>query len=427
MRYLPLTDNDRKEMMADIGVSSIDELYASVPKQVLSNSVFDLPNHKGEAEVEKIISNYANQNIPSSGIPSFLGAGCYFHHVPATVDYIIQRSEFLTAYTPYQPEIAQGTLRALFQFQTMVANITGQEVANASMYDGATAAAEAALMALRVKKGRSKILIAGNLNPQYEEVIKTYLRNFDIEIEHSDSPDENTACVLQQTPDFYGTPQSLDALRIKCDESGAMLVGVVTEIVSFGLLPSLEIADIVVGEAQSIGVAMSYGGPHLGIFACKKKFVRQMPGRLCGITEDADGKESYVLTLNTREQHIRREKATSNICTNQGLMCLAFTVHMSLLGKNGFKKLAKINHSKACQLADRLEQVNGVELVTTNFFNEFTISLTKNSKDIVDELANESIVAGLPVDGNKLVVCATEITSDEDIEAFANALEAKLG
>ena len=426
MRYLPLTENDRKKMLSDIGAENIDELYSSVPSEILANSGYDLPNHKSEAEVEEIISGYANQNIPSSAIPSFLGGGCYFHHVPSSVDYIIQRSEFLTAYTPYQPEIAQGTLKAIFQFQSYIANLTGQEVANASMYDGATGVAEAALMAMRVKKNRNKILIAGNLNPQYEEVVRTYLRNFDVTVEHSDTPDENTACVIQQTPDFYGSPQSLDALRTKCDESGAMLVGVVSEIISLGLLPALDIADIVVGEAQSIGVAMSYGGPHLGFFACKKQFVRQMPGRLCGISEDADGKISYVLTLNTREQHIRREKATSNICTNQGLMSLAFTVHMSLLGEVGFKKLAKINHLQACKLADRLSKINGVEIETPNFFNEFTVSLSKDSQEVVDSLAYEDIIAGLAVDGNKLIVCATELTSDSDIEAFANALESEL-
>lgn len=426
MRYLPLTKENRKEMLSAIGAASVDDLYASVPKDIMSNSTYDLPDHKSEAEVESILASYANQNIPSSSVPSFLGAGCYFHHVPASVDYIIQRSEFLTAYTPYQPEIAQGTLKAIFQFQTIIANLTGQEVANASMYDGATATAEAALMSMRVKKGRNKILIAGNLNPQYEEVVKTYLRNFDVEVKHSDAPDENTACVIQQSPDFYGSPQSLDSLRSKCDESGAMLVGVVSEIVSLGLLPPLELADIVVGEAQSIGVAMSYGGPHLGFFACKKQYVRQMPGRLCGITEDADGKKSYVLTLNTREQHIRREKATSNICTNQGLMSLAFTVHMSLLGEIGFKKLAKINHNKACKLADRLEKINGVNIETPEFFNEFTVSLSKDSLEVVNQLAEQDIIAGLAVDGNKLIVCATETTSDEDIEKFANALEAAL-
>lgn len=424
MRYLPLTDNDRKEMLEDIGVSNVDELYASVPQDILGKASYNLPNHKPEPEVESIMSGYANQNVASSENPSFLGAGCYFHHVPASVDYIIQRSEFLTAYTPYQPEIAQGTLKVIFQYQTIIARLTGQEVANASMYDGATATAEAALMAMRVKKGRNKILIAGDLNPQYEEVVKTYLRNFDVEVVHSSEPDDKTACVIQQTPDFYGTPQSLDALRGKCDESGAMLVAVVNEIVSLGLLPSLDIADIVVGEAQSIGVAMSYGGPHLGFFACKKKFVRQMPGRLCGITEDADGRKSYVLTLNTREQHIRREKATSNICTNQGLMSLAFTVHMSLLGENGFKKLAKINHSKACQLADRLAEIKGVSVDNENFFNEFTISFESNkSQDVVDALAAQNIIAGYPVDGNKLIVCATEVVSSEDIEKFVAALD----
>jgi glycine dehydrogenase subunit 1 len=426
MRYLPITDGQKSEMLDQIGVSNVDELYSDIPKHIIDGSEYNLPDHKGEIEVEKILSKYANNNISARNSAFFLGAGCYNHHVPSTVDYIIQRSEFLTSYTPYQPEIAQGTLSVIFEFQTMIANITGQEVANASMYDGATSTAEAALMALRVNKKRNKIKIANDIHPHYEEVVKTYLRNYEeIEISHSNDLCDDTACVIIQTPDFYGQAHNISELRKKCDETGALLIVVVSEIFSLGLLPAPKEADIVVGEAQSVGVAMSFGGPHLGFFACRKKYVRQMPGRLCGITHDKDDKKSFVLTLNTREQHIRREKATSNICTNQGLMALAFTVHMSLLGEVGFKKVAKINHYNCCKLVDSISKIKGVKVETDNFFNEVTIALPENidSKKLVKDLSEDSIIAGYPVDGNKIVLAATELTTDEDIQKLAEGFD----
>lgn len=422
MRYLPQTKKSREEMLKVIGANSIDDLYVDVPKNELGHD-FKLPNHQGELDVERYLGAYANQNHPASAGPFFLGAGAYYHHIPSSVDYIMQRSEFLTAYTPYQPEIAQGTLQVIFEYQTFIAQLTGQDIANASMYDGATATTEAALMALRVTK-RKKIAIGNALHPDYRGVLKSYMWNFDGEVEIIDGePDDETACVIIQSPDFYGAPHKYDALRKKCDETGALLVVVVTEIVSLGLLPAPTQADIVCGEAQSVGLPLAYGGPYLGFFAAKEKYLRQMPGRLCGMTEDADGKRGFVLTLSTREQHIRRDKATSNICTNQGLCALAFTVHMSLLGEDGFKRLARLNHEAACKTADALSAVDGVKLLTENFFNEFTVELSKASKDVVEKLAAKGIIAGLALDDNQLLVAATEMTTDEDIESLTSALK----
>ena len=421
MRYLPQTKKSREEMLQTIGAKSINDLYVNVPNNEMGHT-FDLPDHQGELEVERYLSAYANQNHPAGAGPFFLGAGAYYHHIPATVDYIMQRSEFLTAYTPYQPEIAQGTLQVIFEFQTFIAQLTGQDIANASMYDGATSTTEAALMAMRITK-RKKIAIGNALHPDYREVLQSYMWNFDGEVEITDgAPDEETACVIIQSPDFYGAPHKYEGIRKKCDETGALLIVVVTEILSLGLLPAPVEADIVCGEGQSIGLPLSYGGPYLGFFACKDKYVRQMPGRLCGMTEDADGKRGFVLTLNTREQHIRRDKATSNICTNQGLCALAFTVHMSLLGEDGFKNLARLNHEAAIKTADALTKIDGVKLATDTFFNEFTLELPKPSKDIVEALA-QKVIAGLATDENKLVIAATEMTTDDNIETFVSALK----
>jgi glycine dehydrogenase subunit 1 len=425
MRYLPQTEQNRQDMLKAIGAKNVDELYCNVPANAL-NAKVSLPNHMGELEVERAISKFANENLSAANTRFFLGAGCYNHHIPSTVDYIIQRSEFLTSYTPYQPEISQGTLKVIFQYQTIISNLTGMEIANASMYDGPTSTAEAALMALRIKAGRNEVCIFGNLNPEYEQTVKTYLSNFaEIKITHG-KPSANTACVIVQTPDFFGEPQKLNEIRKACDEAGAMLVVAITEVLSLGLLPAPVEADIVIGDGQSIGVPMSYGGPHLGFFACRKEFMRQMPGRLCGKTVDKDGRESYTLTLSTREQHIRREKATSNICSNQGLCALAFTVHMSLLGENGFKKLAKLNHYKAVKLAESLAKVNGVKILNKTFFNEFVVELNKDAKTIVHNLLSKKIIAGLALEGNKLLVAATEVTTDEDIEVFASELDKEL-
>lgn len=422
MRFLPHTPQDREDMLNAIGVENIDALYTHVPKECRLDGLLNLPKIQGEMEIENWANEVANQNHAAHEGPFFLGAGCYYHHIPASVDHIIQRSEFLTAYTPYQPEISQGTLTVIFEFQSMLAQLTGMEVANASMYDGATSVAEAALMAKRVTK-RANIHIHGNLHPHYRQVIETYIRNLDNTEVKNGAADDQAACVIVQVPDFHGNIETLEALRQQCDEKGALLVVAVTEIISLGLLPAPGCADIVAGEAQSLGVAMQFGGPHLGFFACKQKYVRQMPGRLCGQTTDADGKRSFVLTLSTREQHIRREKATSNICTNQGLCATAFTIHLSLLGEEGFKKLARLNHEKACTLADSLGAIDGVEVENDTFFNEFVVKLPCPAQSVVEKLAARGIIAGLALDGNRLLVAATETATERSIEDFTTALK----
>lgn len=425
MRYLPQTKKSRDEMLKAVGADDVDALYKDIPQQAFIDGLAVIPLHMGELEVERKLGAYANENHAAPDGPFFLGAGTYYHHIPSTVDYIIQRSEFLTAYTPYQPEIAQGTLQVIFEYQTFIAQLTGQEVANASLYDGATACAEAALMAMRVTK-RNKVVIGNALHPHYRSVLESYMGNLESTLEDGDTPDDQTACVIVQSPDFFGNPQEYDTVRKQCDESGALLVVVINEIVSLGLLPAPESADIVCGEAQSIGLPMSYGGPHLGFFACKEKFIRQMPGRLCGMTEDADGKRGFVLTLSTREQHIRREKATSNICTNQGLCALAFTVHMSLLGEDGFKTLARLNHEAACRLADAVANVPGVSVENENFFNELTISVPKSAPDVIEALAEKGIIGGYAADDQKILLTATEMTTQEDIDALCAALKGVL-
>lgn len=422
MRYLPQTKQARSEMLQVIGAKSVDDLYVDVPKAAFIQGKLNLPDHKGELEVERIMAAYANQNHAAPQGPFFLGAGTYYHHIPSSVDYIMQRSEFLTAYTPYQPEIAQGTLQMIFEFQTFIAQLTGQEIANASLYDGATACTEAALMAMRITK-RRKVALGNDLHPDYREVLDTYMSAFDDTAVVEGKPDQDCACVIVQSPDFFGNPAQYDEWRKIADDTGALLIVVINEILSLGLLPAPAQADIVCGEAQSIGIPMSFGGPHLGFFACREQHIRQMPGRLCGMTEDADGRRGFVLTLSTREQHIRREKATSNICTNQGLCALAFTVHMSLLGENGFRGLARLNHEAAIKTADALEKIKGVKIVNKSFFNEFTIELSKNASDVVEKLAGAGIIAGFPAGENKLIIAATEMTTDDDIETLAATLE----
>jgi len=359
MRYLPLEQADREAMLAKIGVSSVDELFASVPADKLLKELPNLPRAKGELEVERELSKMAARNVPAGSVPFFVGAGAYRHHVPATVDHLIQRSEFLTSYTPYQPEISQGTLQALFEFQTQVALLTGMEVANASMYDGSTACGEAVLMAHRLTR-RKKALLSGGLHPHYRAVVETLAHWGGSTVVALDPDptgvediiskiDDETSCVVVQYPSFYGTIRDLTPIAEAAHAKGALLVAVVTEIVSLGLLkpPGEMGADIVAAEGQSIGNGLNFGGPYVGLFATREKFIRQMPGRLAGETVDAEGRRGFVLTLSTREQHIRREKATSNICTNSGLCALAFTIHLTLLGEAGLRKLARINHANA--------------------------------------------------------------------------------
>ncbi|MFQ5534836.1 MAG: aminomethyl-transferring glycine dehydrogenase subunit GcvPA [Sphingomonadales bacterium] len=447
MRYLPLTDANRETMLTRIGVDSVDDLFRDVPAAAKLAGPLDLPDHAGEMEVERAIGALADNNLAAGEAPSFLGAGAYRHHIPAAVSHLIGRSEFLTSYTPYQPEISQGTLQYLFEFQTQVARLTGMEVANASMYDGSTACAEAVLMARRITK-RKKAVLSGGLHPHYADVVRTMTKFCDDEIvtlpPAADGPDDliaaidgQTSCVVVQNPGFFGHLTDLTELAEAAHAARALLIVVVTEAVSLGALrsPGEMGADIVVCEGQSIGNSLNFGGPYLGLFATRQRYVRQMPGRLCGQTRDADGRTGYVLTLSTREQHIRREKATSNICTNSGLCALAFCIHLSLLGEAGFTRLAKINHAAATQLAERLGAIDGIEVLNSTFFNEFTVRLSRPATQIVDQLADEGILAGVPVSrlypnepdlADLLLIAATETVTEDDMNALVRALEETL-
>ena len=447
MRYLPLTPADRSEMLGVIGATSIDDLFADVPEAArLSGAIAGLPNHASELSVERHMAKLARANTVAGDVPFFLGCGAYRHHVPASVDHLIQRGEYLTAYTPYQPEIAQGTLQMLFEFQTQVARLLGTDVANASMYDGSTACWEAIVMARRVTR-RGKAILSSGLHPHYVQVAKT-MAKFTGDVLETSAPaldgatdaerliasiDDETSCVVVQYPDILGRIADLSQIAEAAHAKKALLIAVVTEPVALGLLkaPGETGADIVVGEGQSLGVGLQFGGPYVGLFGCSDKLVRQMPGRLCGETVDADGKRGFVLTLSTREQHIRREKATSNICTNSGLCALAFSIHMTLLGEAGLRRLAAANHAGACAAAERLGRVPGVRLVTEQFFNEFTLDLGQEARPVVRSLADRGILAGVslgrlyPGEGalaNGLVVAVTETTTAEDVEALADAL-----
>jgi len=446
MRYLPLTPTDRADMLAVVGAATIDDLYIDVPSSARRGGTVDLPNQLGEMEVERALSAMAARNRSAGQGPFFCGAGAYKHHVPASVDHIIQRSEFLTSYTPYQPEIAQGTLQYLFEFQTQVAALTGMDVANASMYDGSTGAAEAVMMACRVTK-RAKVILSGGLHPHYADTIRTLAHVAGVEVVSqaaavdgeaavSGAIDSETACVVVQTPNVFGTASDVTAIADAAHAAGALLVVVTTEAVSLGLLksPGEMGADIVAAEGQSIGNGLNFGGPYVGLFGAKEKFVRQMPGRLCGETLDAEGRRGFVLTLSTREQHIRRDKATSNICTNSGLCALAFTIHMSLLGEVGLRKLAKINHAQARKAAKAVGAIAGVEVLTPRFFNEFAVRLPKPAAGVVETLAGLGVIAGVPYSrlaphagmDDVLLIAATETTTDADIEALAAGLKGVL-
>ena len=441
MRYLPLNQHDRQDMLAKIGVGSIDDLFVDVPQAARLKEPVALPKHASEMNVERHLTALAAQNMAASSVPFFVGGGAYKHHVPASVDYIIQRSEFLTSYTPYQPEITQGTLQYLFEFQTQVAELTGMEVANASMYDGSTSAGEAVLMAHRVTR-RSKAIISGRLHPHYRGVIENLseMGGFELdcvpitvagEEDLGGKIDDQTSCVVVQYPDFFGSVNDFTALAQTAHDHGALLIVVFTEAVALGLLkaPGDMGADIVVGEGQSIGNGLNFGGPYVGLFATRQKFLRQMPGRLCGETVDQDGQRGYVLTLSTREQHIRRDKATSNICTNSGLCALAFTIHMTLLGGTGLAQLATLNHERMLMLVEKL----GPNLAPVNetFFNEVTVRLPRPAKEVVEALAARGALGGIDVSRlcpdvgleNYLLIAATETVTEADLDAFALGLQ----
>jgi len=403
-------EETRNEMLKAVNAKSVDELFEHIPVKVNS---FDLPEAISEMGVQKRIKSISKRN--KTDYISFLGGGCYSRFVPAAVSQVAQRFEFLTAYTPYQPEISQGTLQIMYEYQSMIAMLTGMDVANASVYDGGSACAEAVSMACRISK-KTKALISNKLNPEYKEVVKTYSWGANIEVEWFDEIPDNTsdyACVLLQNPDFYGEITELkpvDTLLIVCTTPACLAV----------IKPPVE-ADIVVGDIQTLGIPMEFGGPHAGFMACREKYVRQLPGRLAGKTLDADGKTAYTLTLQTREQHIRREKATSNICSNQALIALSAALYLSLLGEKGFRQTGILSANYAHSLSKRLAD-KGIKTLTKEFFNEFVIQVD-NADKFLARLKTNNILGGLKIADDKILVAATEMNTDEDIEAYLQNCE----
>ncbi|WP_263411168.1 aminomethyl-transferring glycine dehydrogenase subunit GcvPA [Terriglobus tenax] len=441
MRYLPKSPSDRKEMLADIGVPSIDNLFSTVPAEYRLTRDLDIPRQHGEQEVIERFKAFAEKN--ATGYASFLGAGAYRHYRPVLIDTVVSRGEFLTSYTPYQPEIAQGTLQALFEFQTMICELTGMEIANASMYDGSTGAAEAVMMAVRVT-GRNGAVVARTVHPEYREVLKTTVQHQEIPITEVDYASEtgrvdlakldatitsDTACVLIQSPNFFGTIEDVAAIAEIAHKKGALLIVSIAEAVSLGIVKPPKEADIVSMEAQSFGVPVGYGGPYCGVIACKEKFLRQMPGRIAGETKDLDGKRGFVLTLSTREQHIRREKATSNICTNQSLVALMVTVFLTVYGK-GLKELGEQNLAKTHYAAQTIGATGKVLFGGAPRFNEFVLQGAKSAEAANAGLLEKKIVGGLPLEKfypelgpNASLWCATELTTKVQIDAAAEALK----
>ncbi len=432
-------------MLKIVGLDTASDLFGSIPKDVQLNRQLKITEPLAESEVIGAMENLAAKNSAMQK-PSFLGAGVYSHFSPTIVDHLIQRSEFFTSYTPYQPEVSQGTLQYIFEFQTLVCQLTGMDVANASMYDGSTAMAEAFLMAQRVTK-KDKVVIAQTVHPEYLEVAKTYTQHGDLTIEtvhfdqktgrvsadELDKIDNQTAAFVVQSPNFFGCIEDVKALAERAHHVGALIIVVVTEAISFGLLksPGECDADIVVAEGQSFGIPMSFGGPHLGLFACKEKYVRNMPGRLAGIAYDKNGNRGFVLTLATREQHIRREKATSNICTNQGLIALAATIYMEAMGKKGLQEVAMQNAQKAAYAKRKISEISGFSIpFSSPTFNEFTVRATKNANEILEKLRVErNIIGGLPLSWhysdfpNDFLVCATETNTKAQIDNLVEGLK----
>ena len=444
MRYIPNSPEERDEMLATVGLSSAKDLFRSIPEDVQLNRALDVTEPLAESEVIAAMEAMAAKNTGISK-PSFLGGGVYSHYSPTVVDHLIQRSEFFTSYTPYQPEISQGTLQYIFEFQTLVCQLTGMEVSNALMYDGSTAMAEAYLMAQRVTR-RDKIVVAKSVHKEYREVATTYAQHGDTEIVEIDfdestgrvadtsALDDKTAALVVQSPNFFGCVEDLESLAAAAHAVGALFVVVVTEAISFGMLktPGACGADIVVGDGQSWGVPMSFGGPHLGLFATQDKFVRQMPGRLCGVAYDKNGKRGFVLTLSTREQHIRREKATSNICTNQGLIALAATIYMETMGKKGLQEVAMQNAQKAAYAKQQIAAIEGYSIpFSSPTFNEFVVRGPRSADEMLEAVrGNGGIIGGISLSKyyagrpNEFLVCVTETNSKAQIDALVTALAA---
>ena len=444
MRYLPKSPAEREQMLKAIGAKAIDDLFAIIPAEYRLTRDLDVPRQQGESEIVAYFKDAAQKN--ATDYASFLGAGCYRHYRPVVIDALVQRGEFLTSYTPYQAEITQGTLQAIFEFQTMIAELTGMDVANASMYDGSTGAAEAVLMAMRVT-GRQKAVVASTVHPEYREVLQTYLRFRDLptsEIGYAGETGrvdlkalaaavtEETAAVLVQSPNFFGVIEDIPAIAEIAHKKGALLIVSIAEAVSLGVVrPPVE-ADIVSMEAQSFGVALSYGGPFCGVIAAKEQYLRQMPGRLAGQTVDSNGNRGFVLTLSTREQHIRREKATSNICTNQALVALMATIFLTVYGKEGIRELAEHNLAKAAYAAKSLSAQPGAKLLFKDSprFHEFVLQTQESAAQWSQRLLDEKIVGGLdlgrwyPELKNATLWCATEVMARETIDHAAKVLAA---
>lgn len=409
--FLVHTDEVKAEMLESIGVATVEDLFKQIPEQARMEKL-DLGRALSEAETQRKVKNLAKKN--NTDYVTFLGAGTYNKFIPACISQVANRFEFLTAYTPYQPEISQGTLQIMYEFQTMICRITGMDISNATMYDAATACAEGLLMAVRVSK-KNKVLVSNRLNPEYIDVIKTYCWANEIELELFDTIPENTAdyaCLLVQNPDFYGEISEIskpDCLLIVC-----------IDISSLGILEPPYEADIVVGDVQTLGIPMSFGGPHAGFIACKEKFMRQLPGRLAGRTVDADGKSAYCLTIQTREQHIKREKATSNICSNQALIGLCATLYLTVMGETGFRQASYLSAKMAHKLSEKLAQKD-VRTLNKQFYNEFVIEV-ENTDKFLTKLKENSIIGGLKLDSHKILVATTELTTDEDIENFVKSI-----
>ena len=442
MSYVPHTDADRAEMLAAIGVEAVEDLFHDVPAAQRFPDL-DLPDPLSEMEIMAELQAISEENLDLGHFTSFLGGGAYQHYVPRIVDHVISRSEFYTAYTPYQPEISQGTLQSIFEYQSMICALTGMEVANASHYDGATSTAEAVVMALNVARGkRKRVILSPGVHPEYRAVIRTYVQGMDLDIVGDDDLtadlndlaallDKDTACFVVQSPNFFGEIEDVEGLAEKVHAVRALLI-VVTDPISLGMLkpPGEYGADIVVGEGQALGNGLNYGGPYLGLFACREKHVRKMAGRLVGETVDTEGRRGFVLTLSTREQHIRRERATSNICTNQALCALATSVHLAALGPAGMRRLAELCYHKAHYAASRIAALDGFQVVDQKpFFKEFVVRCPAPVKAINDYLLAEwGIIGGYdlgkdyPHLEDHMLVCVTEVISKEEIEALADAL-----
>lgn len=446
MAYIGNTDADRRAMLERIGVESVEELFGVVPEDVRFPKLA-LPSALSEAEVLEELEGLAGKNGCAEGPLSFLGAGAYNRFVPSVVPYLASRGEFVTAYTPYQPEASQGTLQALFEYQTMVADLTGMHVVNASHYDAATSVAEAALMSIHISRDkRRRVVVSPGLHPEYVETARTYLQAMDAEVvgdeqdaegEYADPmrlaelADENTACVVVQYPDFFGRLYSLEGVAKAVHAKGALLV-VHIDPIALGLFrsPGSYGADLVTGEGQPLGMPLSYGGPYLGIFACRREYVRRLPGRLAGRTVDTEGRQGFVLTLSTREQHIRREKATSNICTNQGLMALHAALYLAAMGRRGLKTVAELSYHRSHYAASQLATIDGFSARTdVPFFSEFVLDTPMEAERIISRACEKGVVPGFdlgryyPARKNQLLVCVTEMNSRKQIDTLRATLE----